>query len=122
MSEPRFIHLKVHSDFSIVDGLSKVSSLVKRVAELRMPAVALTDITNFFGLVKFYAAAHESGIKPIIGAEFYVQSPEFGDELTRLTLLAADNEGYKNITLLISRAYLRGHIQHQQVLKLNLAL
>lgn len=116
MSDPKFIHLKVHSDFSMVDGLSKVPPLVKKVAEMGMPAMALTDFTNLCGLVKFYGTAHGCGIKPIIGADFAMQSSEFGDELTKLTVLAADNEGYKNLTLLISEAYLRGHVQHQPVI------
>ncbi|WP_456296089.1 DNA polymerase III subunit alpha [Vibrio sp. AK197] len=116
MSDPKFVHLRIHSDFSMVDGLSKVPPLVSKVAELNMPAMALTDFTNLCGLVKFYDNAHKQGIKPIIGADFAVQSEEFGDELTRLTILAADNEGYKNLTLLISKAYLRGHIQHQPVI------
>lgn len=116
MSDPKFIHLRVHSDYSMIDGLSKVPPLVKKVAEMGMPALALTDFTNLCGLVKFYSTAHSCGIKPIIGADFLMQSPEFGDELTRITLLAADNEGYKNLTLLISKAYLRGHIQHQPVI------
>ena len=116
MSDPKFIHLRVHSDFSMVDGLSKVPPLVKKVAELGMPAVALTDFTNLCGLVKFYGTAHGCGVKPIIGADFSVQSPEFGDELTKLTVLASNNVGYKNLTLLISKAYLRGHVQHQPVI------
>ncbi|WP_339387476.1 DNA polymerase III subunit alpha [Vibrio caribbeanicus] len=116
MSEPKFIHLRVHSDFSMVDGLSKVPALVKKVAEMGMPAVALTDFTNLCGLVKFYGSAHSSGVKPIIGADFLMQSEEFGEELTRITVLAADNLGYKNLTLLISKAYLRGHIQHHPVI------
>ncbi|MGX9417125.1 DNA polymerase III subunit alpha [Vibrio sp. WJH972] len=116
MSEPKFVHLRVHSDYSMVDGLSKVPPLVKKVAELGMPAMALTDFTNLCGLVKFYSTAHGCGVKPIIGADFLMQSEEFGDELTRLTVLAADNIGYKNLTLLISKAYLRGHVQHQPVI------
>ncbi|KOO10153.1 hypothetical protein AKJ18_35725 [Vibrio xuii] len=66
--------------------------------------------------MKFYGTAHGCGVKPIIGADFAMQSPEFGDELTKLTVLAADRVGYKNLTLLISKAYLRGHIQHQPVI------
>lgn len=116
MTEPKFIHLRVHSDYSMVDGLSKVPPLVKKVAELGMPAVALTDFTNLCGLVKFYNKAHGEGIKPIIGADFMMQSAEFGDELTRITVLSANNQGYKNLTLLISKAYLRGHVQHHPVI------
>ncbi|EEY98749.1 DNA polymerase III alpha subunit [Vibrio sp. RC586] len=116
MSDPKFIHLRVHSDFSMVDGLSKVPPLVKKVAAMGMPAMALTDFTNLCGLVKFYSTAHNCGVKPIIGADFTLQSEEFGDELTKLTVLAKNNIGYKNLTLLISKAYLRGHVQHQPVL------
>ncbi|HDM8034628.1 TPA: DNA polymerase III subunit alpha, partial [Vibrio fluvialis clinical-1] len=116
MSDPKFIHLRIHSDFSMVDGLSKVPPLVKKVAAMGMPAMALTDFTNLCGLVKFYGTAHGCGIKPIVGADFSVCSDEFGDELTRITVLAKDNVGYKNLTLLISDAYLRGHVQHQPVI------
>ncbi|ENM5777926.1 DNA polymerase III subunit alpha [Vibrio mimicus] len=116
MPDPKFIHLRVHSDFSMVDGLSKVPPLVKKVAAMGMPAMALTDFTNLCGLVKFYSTAHNCGIKPIIGADFTLQSEEFGDELTKLTVLAKNNVGYKNLTLLISKAYLRGHVQHQPVI------
>ncbi|WP_210448921.1 DNA polymerase III subunit alpha [Vibrio crassostreae] len=116
MSDPKFVHLRVHSDFSMVDGLSKVPPLVKKVAEMGMPALALTDFTNLCGLVKFYGTAHGCGVKPIIGADFLMQSPGFGDELTKLTVIATDNKGYNNLTLLISKAYLRGHVQHQPVI------
>ncbi|MFS1863204.1 DNA polymerase III subunit alpha [Vibrio lentus] len=116
MSDPKFVHLRVHSDFSMVDGLSKVPPLVKKVAEMGMPALALTDFTNLCGLVKFYGTAHGCGVKPIIGADFLMQSPEFGDELTKLTVIATSNKGYNNLTLLISKAYLRGHVQHQPVI------
>ena len=117
MTDPRFIHLRIHSDYSMVDGLVKVKPLVKKVSEMGMPAMALTDFTNLCGLVKFYFAAHDAGVKPIIGADFKVHSEEFGDELFDLTILAADNDGYKNLTLLISEAYQRGHVQHQPVIE-----
>ncbi|MBC5852478.1 DNA polymerase III subunit alpha [Vibrio metschnikovii] len=116
MSDPKFIHLRVHSDYSMVDGLSKVPPLVKQVAAMGMPAMALTDFTNLCGLVKFYGTAHSCGIKPIIGADFTLRSDEFADELTKITILAKNNIGYKNLTLLISEAYLRGHVQHQPVI------
>ncbi|WP_427976950.1 PHP domain-containing protein, partial [Agarivorans sp.] len=100
----------------MVDGLKKVKPIVAKAAELNMPAIALTDQTNMCGLVKFYGEAHNQGIKPIVGCDFYVQSEEFADELFRLTLLAKDNQGYQNITMLISRAYLRGHVQARPVI------
>ncbi|HDO1323629.1 TPA: DNA polymerase III subunit alpha [Aeromonas veronii] len=116
MAEPRFIHLRVHSDFSMVDGLQKINPIVGAAAANHMPALALTDQMNMCGLVRFYGAAHGKGIKPIVGADFWVQSDELGDEQFRLTLLAMDNDGYQNITLLISRGYQRGHVQGRPVI------
>ena len=116
MAEPRFIHLRVHSDFSMVDGLQKINPIVGAAAANNMPALALTDQMNMCGLVRFYGAAHGKGIKPIVGADFWVQSDELGDEQFRLTLLAIDNDGYQNITLLISRGYQRGHVQGRPVI------
>ena len=115
MSSP-FIHLRVHSDFSMMDGLNKVKPILGKVAALEMPAVAITDQMNMCGLVKFYSEAHNLGIKPIIGTDFWVTNEAFGDEPFRLTLLAMNNEGYKNITILISKAYLRGHLAHRAVI------
>ncbi|WP_202941029.1 DNA polymerase III subunit alpha [Alteromonas macleodii] len=115
MSSP-FIHLRVHSDFSMMDGLNKVKPILGKVAALGMPAVAITDQMNMCGLVKFYSEAHNLGIKPIIGTDFWVTNEVFGDEPFRLTLIAMNNEGYKNITILISKAYLRGHLAHRAVI------
>ena len=114
--EPKFIHLRVHSDYSMCDGLNKVKPIIANAAELKMPALALTDQTNLCGLVKYYHAAHSAGIKPIIGCDFWVQSEELGDELSRLVVLATDNVGYKNLTELISKAYMRGHLQNKAVI------
>lgn len=116
MAEPRFIHLRVHSDFSMVDGLQKINPIVGAAAANNMPALALTDQMNMCGLVRFYGATHGKGVKPIVGADFWVQSDELGDEQFRLTLLAMDNDGYQNITLLISRGYQRGHVQGRPVI------
>lgn len=115
-TDPEFIHLRVHSDYSMMDGLNKIKPILSKVKELGMPAVAITDQMNMCGLVKYYSQAHANGIKPIIGADFWVQSEELGEQLFRLTLLAMNNDGYKNITLLISKAYLRGHVQNRAVI------
>ncbi|RTR39267.1 DNA polymerase III subunit alpha [Shewanella canadensis] len=116
MSDPRFVHLRVHSDFSMSDGLAKVKPIIGKVTELGMPAVALTDQTNLCGLVKFYGACHGAGIKPLIGADFWVQVPGIEKEFCAITVLAMNNDGYKNLTLLISDAYLRGHINDKAVI------
>ncbi|MDO6476537.1 DNA polymerase III subunit alpha [Alteromonas sp. 1_MG-2023] len=115
MSSP-FIHLRVHSDFSMMDGLNKVKPILAQVEAFNMPAVAITDQMNMCGLVKFYSEAHNRGIKPIIGTDFWVQNDVLNEEPFRLTLLAMNNEGYKNITLLISKGYLRGAVHHKTVI------
>ncbi|AKC31889.1 DNA polymerase III subunit alpha [Candidatus Pantoea carbekii] len=110
MTEPRFIHLRVHSDYSMIDGLAKTSTLVKKTASLGMPAIAITDFMNLCGLVRFYNSAHLAGIKPIIGADFKMAStPMMDNELVQVTLLAANNIGYKHLKILISRSYQRGY-------------
>ncbi|MDN3652540.1 DNA polymerase III subunit alpha [Thalassotalea ponticola] len=116
MQDPKFVHLRVHSDFSMCDGLNKVKPIVSKVSDLNMPAMALTDQMNLCGLVKFYGAAQASGLKPIIGCDFWVKSDEFEDDIFRLTVLAQDNQGYKNLTELISKSYLRGEIQGRAVM------
>ncbi|MGL5757413.1 DNA polymerase III subunit alpha [Plesiomonas sp.] len=116
MAQPRFVHLRVHSDYSMIDGLSKTVPLVKKAAALNMPALGITDFTNLCGLVKFYGAAHGAGVKPIIGADFLLHNSLLGDELSELTVLAANNTGYQNLTLLISQAYQRGYVQNSPVI------
>jgi DNA polymerase-3 subunit alpha len=111
-----FVHLRVHSDYSMMDGLNKVKPLISNIKKLGMPAVAITDQMNMCGLVKFYSAAHDNGIKPIVGADFWVQSTELEDSIFRLTILAINNAGYKNVTLLISKAYLRGSVKDKAVI------
>ena len=108
-SQPRFVHLRTHTDFSMIDSIVKVKPLVKACAANEMVAMALTDFTNFCGVVRFYGEMLSLGMKPIIGADVKVKSTLCGDEYFDLTLLAKNNEGYKNITLLLSKAYQRGY-------------
>ncbi|WP_331828278.1 DNA polymerase III subunit alpha [Candidatus Blochmannia sp. SNP] len=105
MIKPRFIHLHVHSDYSMIDGLATVNKLIKRAAVLQMPALALTDFNNLFGFIKFYDYAHKAGIKPIIGADFLIQDGIISDEPSELTCLVANKQGYYNLIILISKAY-----------------
>ena len=100
-----FVHLRVHSEYSLIDSVIKIKQLVSQTAKLQMPAVALTDQCNFFALVKFYKAALGAGVKPIVGSDFILEG-EDGD--STFTLLAMDNKGYRNITEIISLAYLKG--------------
>ncbi|MFU8784024.1 DNA polymerase III subunit alpha [Aliidiomarina sp.] len=109
MSAQPFVHLRIHSDFSMVDGLQKVKPICNRVAELGMPAMALTDEMNLCGLVRYYQTSRGLGLKPIIGADLNVLSADWPEEPFRLTALAMNDIGYKNLTVLISEGYLAGH-------------
>lgn len=111
--KPSFVHLRLHSEYSLVDGLVRIKPLIQRCVELGMPACALTDQTNFYGLIKFYQAAMAAGIKPIFGSDFLLRGDAEGAQPSMLCLLAKNEQGYRNLTSLISRAYLEG--QHQGV-------
>ena len=104
---PEFIHLRVHSEFSIIDGLVRIPELVKKAHALNMPAVAVTDFSNLFALVKFYRSAIKQGIKPIIGADVLVTDPSLQEQF-RVVLLCMNNLGYKHLTELLTRAYMEG--------------
>ncbi|WP_017445711.1 DNA polymerase III subunit alpha [Gayadomonas joobiniege] len=117
MTQANFIHLRVHSDFSMVDGLAKTKPIIQKTLEQQMPAIAITDQNNLCGLVRFYTQANGAGIKPIIGADLWFRSETTGDDLYRLTVLAKNKVGYKNLTRLISDAYLRGSINDRPVVE-----
>src|SRR5690606_34191737 len=107
MSVP-FVHLRVHTEFSLVDGLVRIKPFAKAVAAAGMPAVAVTDQSNMCSLVKFYRSAMGAGIKPIVGVDIWLTSEEDPDQVSRMTLLAMNNQGYRNLTELISRGYTEG--------------
>ncbi len=102
-----FVHLHVHTEYSLVDGIVRIKPLMQQVAAANMPAVALTDQSNLFAMVKFYRAAQAAGIKPIIGVDLWVCEDD-DSAPTRLVLLCRDNEGYRNLTRLVSRSYTEG--------------
>ena len=108
MPSPPFVHLRLHSEYSLVDGLVRINPLVDRVANLGMSAIALTDVTNFFGLIKFYKAAHLAGLKPICGADLRLRSSTEDLKSFDITFLVMNLIGYRNLTELISRAYQEG--------------
>ena len=112
-----FVHLRLHSEYSLVDGLIRIKPLAAKVAEMAMPAVALTDFNNFFGLVKFYKACQANGIKPILGADLLVLNENGEGNTAQLVLLVADQTGYKNLTKLVSRAYQEGQRQGVPTIK-----
>jgi DNA polymerase-3 subunit alpha len=108
MPDPSFVHLCVHSEYSLVDGLVRIKPLVQRVAQAGMAAVALTDQSNLFALVKFYKAAQASGIKPLIGTDLWIRDEGDSNTPFRLLLLVQNETGYRNLTRLVSRSYREG--------------
>ncbi len=106
MTAPRFVHLRLHSEYSITDGIVRIGDAVKRAAADGMPALALTDLANLFGLVKFYTGARGKGVKPIAGADVWIASPDSPDDAHRLLLLARNKAGYLQLCDLLTRAYL----------------
>jgi len=103
-----FVHLRLHSEYSLIDGLVRVKPLVKRLVDLDMPAVAITDHSNFFGLVKLYKAALGAGVQPIFGVDLRVIDSDDPEQSYPIALLAMNEEGYRNLTVLISKSYMDG--------------
>ena len=106
MSAPRFVHLRLHSEFSITDGLTRIDSVVEKAARDGMGALALTDLSNLFGMVKFYQAARGKGVKPIIGADVWISNQADRDKPSRALLLVTSNAGYLLLCRLLTRAWL----------------
>ena len=123
----QFVHLHLHTDYSMLDGACEVGKLVKRVKALDMPAVAMTDHGNIFGAVEFVNAAKEEGVKPILGCELYIckkedhrAAPE-GDTYNHLIVLAENDEGYRNLVKIASEASLNGFYYKPRISKAFLA-
>ena len=109
-----FTHLHLHTEYSLLDGLSRIDPLVRRAQELQMGSIAITDHGGLYGVVEFYSACQEAGIKPIIGCELYVASGSRHDKGPadknpfHLTVLAKDNRGYSNLMRLVTSSHLEG--------------
>jgi len=130
MQHSDFVHLHVHSEYSLLDGAAQLEKLVAKAKELKFPAIALTDHGNLFGAIDFYQAAQKGGIKPIVGCELYVAPrgrKERGGEdggyegANHLTVLVRNLTGYKNLIKLVSKAYLEGFYYKPRVDKELLA-
>jgi len=126
----QFVHLHLHTDYSLLDGACDVEKLVERVKALGMPAVAMTDHGNIFGAVHFVNAAHKVGVKPIVGCELYIckkddhnieRTPPEGDTYNHLLVLAENEEGYRNLVKITSEASLHGFYYKPRVSKTFLA-
>ena len=114
----RFVHLSVHTEFSLVDSTVRIKPMVKAVADT-MPAVAVTDRCNLFALVKFYRAAMDVGIKPIVGVDLRVSGATSDGTLTRVLLLVQNQTGYLNLTNLVSKGYQQGQVNGEPVVELD---
>ncbi|MCA1799230.1 MAG: PHP domain-containing protein [Xanthomonadaceae bacterium] len=106
-----FVHLHLHSEFSLVDSVVRIDRLIEAAVAAGMPAVALTDQSNMFAAVKFQKAALAAGVQPILGVDLLVEQADDAEAPTRLVLLAQDEAGYLNLTSLVSRSYIEG--QHR---------
>jgi len=114
--EQNFIHLRLHTEFSLRDGLITIPALLEKMARFKMPALAITDLGNLYATVKFYQQAFRAGIKPIIGADLWVADEKKPNEISRLTLICQTYEGYRNLLKLISRSFLEGQASGKPVI------
>jgi len=105
MTDPRFVHLRLHTEYSVTDGLVRVGGAVKRARDIAMPALGLSDLSNTFGWVKFYRAARGAGIKPVFGCDVWVTNAVDRNRPSRLMLLVQHREGYRRLCELLTRAY-----------------
>jgi DNA polymerase-3 subunit alpha len=118
MHHADFVHLHLHTEYSLLDGANSLDALIKKAIDLRMPAIAVTDHGNLFGALDFYLKATKAGIKPIIGCEMYVApgsrfdktgaAGQYDESFFHLILLAKNRQGYKNLVKLVTKAYLEG--------------
>ena len=106
MSAPGFVHLRVHTEYSVSDSIVRIDALVERALADEQPAIAVTDLANLFGWVKFYKAARARGIKPICGVDAWVSNETDRERPFRMLLLARDRGGYLRLCELISRAWI----------------
>ena len=112
-----FVHLRVHTEYSLVDSVVRVKPLLKAVAAAGMPSVALTDHGNLFAMVKFYRTAISAGVQPLLGCDVLVASPEPNDAPSTLTLLCQNETGYRNLSSLITRSYREGQVRGTPVVR-----
>ena len=105
-SSPRFVHLRLHTEYSITDGIVGIEQAVARAAADGMPALGISDLANLFGMVKFYKAARGAGLKPVVGVDAWIENPAERDKPSRVLLICRDREGYGQLCVLLTRAYL----------------
>ena len=126
MPRDSFVHLHLHTEYSLLDGAVRMRELMKEAVKMKMPAVAITDHGNLFGAIDFYQCAKAAEVKPIIGCEAYITSGSYKEKPSRetnyhLTLLAENEKGYRNLVKLISVAHLDGFYYRPRIDKALLA-
>jgi DNA polymerase III subunit alpha len=116
-----FVHLRTHTEFSVVDGTNRIDEITAAAASDHQPALAISDLSNLFGTVKFYKAARSNGVKPLIAADVWVQVPgkEASAPPARLLLIAQNHRGYLNLSELLTRAWTRGVVRDQAIISLD---
>ena len=119
MSAPQFVHLRLHSEYSITDGVVRIADAVETASSDGMGALALTDLGNLFGLIKFYSAARSSGIKPIAGADVWISNEQEPDQPYRMLLLVQNHTGYLNLCQLLTRASLQNQANGHAEIRSN---
>jgi len=117
MPNPAFVHLRLHSEFSITDGIVRIDEAVARAAADGMPALAITDLANVFGMVKFYKAARAAGVKPIVGCDVWIANESERDKPHRLLLLTQSRAGYLRLSELLTRAWLENQYRGRAELR-----
>jgi len=115
--EPQFIHLRVHTEYSLINGIVQIQPLIEKAAKDRMPALAITDQSNVFAAIKFYKEALNAGIKPIIGADVWLENIKQPAHPFRLTLICQNDEGYKNLLILITKSYVEGQAHDKAIIQ-----
>ena len=117
MSNPAFVHLRVHTEFSIADGIVRIEDAVARAAADGMGALAVTDLANLFGMVRFYKAARGAGVKPIVGCDAWIENESDRDKPARLLLLVRSREGYRSLCEVLTRAWLTNQYRGRAEIK-----
>ncbi|MES2945829.1 MAG: PHP domain-containing protein, partial [Pseudomonadota bacterium] len=116
-----FVHLRIHTEFSVVDGTNRIDEIIDAAAADQQAALAITDLSNLFGTVKFYKQGRGKGVKPLIGADVWVQVPgkDAAAPPARLLLLVQNNRGYLNLSELLTRAWTRGVVAGNAIISLE---
>ena len=116
-SESKFIHLRCHSEYSITDGIVRLGDYVSLAKELELESLAISDLSNIFAAVKFFKLATSNGIKPIIGADVYIENEDNRDQPSRLLLICQNKQGYLNLSKLLSKAYTENQYRDRPEIK-----